>query len=72
MAANRMAHAKFLENFGNLKQEFEAHGPTTSMLLDLRNLVGDWLTTHICSIDTKLRQCPSAQSGRRTPALVGG
>ena len=62
--ANKAAHMRFLQTFGELNQNFEAHGPTTSMLLDLRTLVGDWLKTHICSVDTKLRQCPSALSGR--------
>jgi hemerythrin-like metal-binding protein len=68
--ANRTAHRKFLENFAHLNQQFEAHGPTTSLLLDLRSLVGDWLTTHICSVDTKLRQCPSARSSAGTRELA--
>jgi hemerythrin len=69
-AANKAAHLRFLQQFGELNQNFETHGPTTSMVLDLRRLVGDWLTTHICSVDTKLRQCPSAQSVRGTTTPV--
>jgi hypothetical protein len=34
-------------------------------------LVGDWLTTHICSMDTKLRQCPPAQSRQQSTTLAG-
>jgi hemerythrin-like metal-binding protein len=66
---NKAAHIKFLKTFDELNTNFEAHGPTTSMLLDLRTLVGDWLTTHICSVDTKLRQCPSDRSGGPSPVL---
>ncbi|HYG23625.1 MAG TPA: bacteriohemerythrin [Verrucomicrobiae bacterium] len=60
-AANKAAHLKFLQSFTRLKANFEEHGPTTSMLLDLQSLVGDWLATHICSIDTGLRKCPAAR-----------
>lgn len=59
-AANKAAHLRFLQKFEALRQNFETPRPTTAMLLDLRSLVGDWLATHICSVDTKLRQCPSA------------
>ena len=57
MGANKAAHAQFLQKFGKLNADFEAHGPTTGMLLDLRSLVGDWLARHICTVDTKLLQC---------------
>jgi len=57
---NKVAHAKFLSNFTELVAKFEAQGPTTPVLLELRNLVGGWLTNHICSIDTKLRGCQTS------------
>jgi hemerythrin-like metal-binding protein len=63
-AANKMAHSKFLETFAKLKSDFDAHGPTTTVLLDLRNLVGNWLSRHICTVDTKLRKCPARELAR--------
>jgi hemerythrin-like metal-binding protein len=56
-AKNKMAHQKFLSDFGKLVASFEARGETTAVLLDLRRLVADWLVNHICSVDTKLRGC---------------
>ena len=67
-AANLIAHQKFLKNFEAMRTRFETDGATTSLLLDMRALVGDWLATHICNVDTKLRQCPSAQ--KREQALA--
>jgi methyl-accepting chemotaxis protein len=57
--ANRMAHQKFLQSFEKLAAQFETKGESTSILLDLRRLVADWLVNHICSVDTKLRSCPT-------------
>jgi hemerythrin len=68
---NKMAHKKFLNNFERLQRDFEAQGPTTSLLLDMRRLVGDWLASHICSVDKNLGQCPSIANGSRMPALQG-
>jgi hemerythrin-like metal-binding protein len=69
-AANLGAHRKFLQNFEAMQQRFETDGATTSLLLDMRSLVGDWLATHICNVDTKLRQCPSAQNRRQSLAAA--
>ena len=54
---NRVAHARFLKAFGELKQRFESGKNQTSLLLDLKRMVGDWLVNHIISIDTGLRSC---------------
>ncbi|MFO1477546.1 MAG: bacteriohemerythrin [Verrucomicrobiota bacterium] len=56
-AKNKLAHEAFLRNFQKLATEFETKGESTAVLLDLRKMVGDWLTNHICSVDTKLRLC---------------
>jgi methyl-accepting chemotaxis protein len=58
---NRMAHQQFLTQFQKLVATFEAKGPSTSLLLDLKQLVADWLTNHICFVDTNLRKCASAR-----------
>jgi methyl-accepting chemotaxis protein len=71
--ANRAAHRKFLKTFEKLAADFEAKGESTSILLDLRRLVAEWLVNHICSVDTKLRGCAAncpAPSPARTTAPV--
>lgn len=59
-AKNKLAHRKFLADFENLAASFEKEGESVRLLLDLRRLVGEWLTNHICSVDTKLRTCDAA------------
>jgi hemerythrin-like metal-binding protein len=68
---NKMAHEKFLKTFQKLVATFEAKGPSTAVLLDLKQLVADWLKNHICSVDTGLRNCASESpgSGRLTHVL---
>jgi methyl-accepting chemotaxis protein len=61
-AKNKIAHQKFLETFTKLMAEFEAKGATTSVLVDLKRLVADWLTNHICTIDMQLYR--GARNGR--------
>jgi methyl-accepting chemotaxis protein len=55
--ANKIAHRKFLKDYSHLVSEFQAKGESTAVLLGLKTLVSKWLTDHICTIDTKLRQC---------------
>ena len=61
-AKNKMAHHQFLNTFTKLAADFEAKGANTSVLLDLRKLVADWLVSHICGVDTNLRGCTNACS----------
>ncbi len=53
---NKAAHAQFLKAYAGLMKEFERTGPTTSLLLQLKGMVAEWLTDHICKIDTRLRE----------------
>jgi methyl-accepting chemotaxis protein len=63
-AKNKAAHLQFLNSFQKLVADFESKGASTSILLDLRQMVGDWLVNHICGIDTKLRDCGAACPNR--------
>jgi methyl-accepting chemotaxis protein len=58
-AKNKIAHQRFLKTFAKLAADFEAKGASTTVLLDLRQLVADWLVNHICAVDTKLRGAPA-------------
>jgi len=66
-ARNKMAHEKFLKTFQKLMADFEAKGAATSVLVDIKRLVAGWLTNHICTIDTGLRQTAS-RAHARVPA----
>ncbi|HZR24314.1 MAG TPA: bacteriohemerythrin [Vicinamibacterales bacterium] len=56
-AANKQAHAAFLETFTRLRKRFETEGPTTKLVLETQRELSGWLTTHICKVDTRLRDC---------------
>jgi hypothetical protein len=44
--------------------------PADDALLDLRKLLGDWLTNPICQVDTNLRECPGAHGACRSRSLA--
>ncbi|MBK8476111.1 MAG: bacteriohemerythrin [Opitutaceae bacterium] len=54
---NKEAHARFLRDYQALVQSAHQHGPTPELGQDVKKLLGDWLTSHICKIDTNLRGC---------------
>ncbi|HVM60250.1 MAG TPA: bacteriohemerythrin [Verrucomicrobiae bacterium] len=55
--ANKAAHAKFLRDYAQIVEALKRDGPNATVILKLKDLVGDWLKSHICSIDSKLREC---------------
>jgi hemerythrin-like metal-binding protein len=66
---NKAAHVKFLQDYQRLVEMVEAGGATTKVAIELKRMLADWLTSHICRIDTKLRDCAPAHSGPlETPA----
>jgi hemerythrin-like metal-binding protein len=54
---NKEAHARFLGDYQNLVQQAHANGPTPELALAVKKLLGDWLNSHICKVDTNLRGC---------------
>jgi len=68
---NKAAHAKFLQDYGTLVEIVKSDGASTTAVIQLKAMLGDWLKNHICSVDTHLRGCPSAhqsQPGTQQPA----
>jgi hemerythrin-like metal-binding protein len=53
---NKAAHAQFLKSYAGLMRDFERSGPTTTLLLQLKGMVAEWLADHICKVDTRLRE----------------
>jgi hemerythrin-like metal-binding protein len=54
---NQAAHAKFLQDYQKLVSLAKTGGASSRLALQLKQLLADWLTSHICKIDTSLREC---------------
>ncbi|HTI99206.1 MAG TPA: bacteriohemerythrin [Dongiaceae bacterium] len=57
---NKQAHQKLLAGVGKFQERLQREGASISLVLELKKFVGSWLTSHICKIDTGLRQCNQA------------
>ncbi len=67
---NKVAHNKFLQDYQDLVQAARQHGPTPELAQKIQKMLGEWLKTHICKIDTGLRGChpPAPQKFTKTKA----
>ncbi|MEZ4638403.1 MAG: bacteriohemerythrin [Caldilineaceae bacterium] len=54
---NKTAHARFVQMVAETRQRFEKEGPSTELVLAIKENLGDWLVKHIRRIDTNLRGC---------------
>ena len=61
-AANKAAHAQFVQVFEGLSQRLTREGPTLSLVLEIQKQMTDWLTSHIVRVDTQLRPCTPRQA----------
>ena len=69
---NKAAHVQFLSDYGNLVEIVKRDGPSTTAVLKIKELLGNWLNRHICGIDTKLRGCGGHGGPDRKTAAVSG
>lgn len=53
-SGHKAMHMKFLIDVAKLKKDFDEHGPTLSLTLEVNNVVVDWLIDHIKKVDKKL------------------
>jgi len=65
---NKAAHVKFLQDYERVVEMVKANGASTKVALQLKQMLGDWLTSHIGRIDTGLRNCPAAHQAPATAA----
>jgi methyl-accepting chemotaxis protein len=56
-AKNKAAHAKFLADYQRMMGQAKAGGASTRLAIELKQMLADWLSAHICKIDTQLRGC---------------
>jgi hemerythrin-like metal-binding protein len=58
---NKAAHAKFLKDYQQLVALAQSGGATSKVAIQLKRMLADWLATHICQVDTALRDCHSPE-----------
>ena len=69
---NKAAHVQFLRDYETLAEIIKRDGPSTTAVLQVKDLLGNWLKNHICAIDTKLRTCVGgANACKSAPAARG-
>lgn len=56
---NKQAHAVFLGVVEEFVQRFRTEGPSEALALELHTRLCDWLTNHIVSIDSRIRDYPA-------------
>lgn len=54
LEAHRAEHARFVQEFGILYNEFKSEGPTTLFIIRVGNRVTGWLREHIYRTDRQL------------------
>jgi hemerythrin len=57
---NKAAHAQFLKDYGKLAELVQREGASTTLVIQLKEMLGNWLKNHICKVDTSLRQTAAA------------
>lgn len=63
---NKSAHEKFLKDFKTLSATIHHDGASTKALIQLKEMLADWLQNHICRMDTGLRSCSANGIACRT------
>jgi hemerythrin-like metal-binding protein len=58
---NHEAHAKFLADYQELVATARVTGASSRLALQLKKMLANWLTAHICRIDTQLRGCAGTE-----------
>lgn len=49
--SHRAEHVAFLHHLSNLKKEIEGKGPTRNLVLEMNQMLIDWLKRHILDVD---------------------
>lgn len=53
---NREAHKAMFETYKKWRANYDQHGFDPSLVMELKNILSEWLVQHICKIDCTLRQ----------------
>jgi hemerythrin len=52
---NKAAHKVFLARFMELEARTRTDGMTLPLFIELQKFTGEWLSAHICAVDTQIR-----------------
>lgn len=53
---NREAHKAMFETYKKWRANYDQHGFDPSLIMELKNILSEWLVQHICKIDCTLRE----------------
>ncbi len=56
-SVDKLAHQRFVRMVSSRIQDFKARPPSADAFESLHNEIVDWIKSHICKIDVRLRQC---------------
>jgi hemerythrin len=62
-AANKQAHAQFLSTYSSLRKQFDEAGAWPALVVQIHDLLSEWLLRHINEIDVQLRECCDCPAG---------
>ncbi len=60
--ANKAAHDALRGEIAKIKSRIASEGIQSLDVVQLEKILGDWLRTHICSVDVRLRECVGPRS----------
>lgn len=52
---NKQAHAALIKTYTEWRQQYEEKGAKLSLVMELKNILSQWLVSHICGIDRCLK-----------------
>jgi hemerythrin-like metal-binding protein len=67
---NKAGHVQFLRDYDRLVEIVKRDGATTTAVIQVKELLGNWLKNHICGTDTKLRTCTGNGHQTHTSPVV--
>ena len=67
---NKAAHAKFLQDYQHLAEMVKTDGATTKVAIELKRMLADWLSSHICGVDVRLRTCANKHGRSSTNGMA--
>lgn len=62
--AQKKAHTAFIAELAKLREDFDKSGGSLLVILNANQMVVDWLTNHISTMDKKIGQFAGANHGR--------
>jgi hemerythrin len=58
-AANKKSHEAIKQVLLEKRRLIDQKGASSLMVIELKGILSDWLTTHIAAVDTRLKPCVS-------------